>query len=156
MASDDDERGLFDHLDEVKTGKDSEYWERLSDSEKKNWSTFMIERFLSSNPSFTPIISQLKPYTYQMEDRHVYRLYAELLPYDGQYWDYVSASNKERYPDWLVEKVSSHYEVPSKEARDYIDVFLSKDLGREKLKSILRKYAVEEKKINRVDNLKRQ
>lgn len=156
MSKDDDERGLFDHLNMIKKKKDPNYWDKLSDSEKNNFSTFMIERFLSCNPNFTPIISQLKPYTYQMEDRHVYRLYSELLPYDGKYWDYVSNSNNERYSDWLVEKVSTYYEVPLDEARSYIDVFLSKSSGKEKLKSILRKYGLEDDKINRIDNIKKQ
>lgn len=153
MSSDDDSRGLFDHLNAVKQHKDPDYWEDLSDSEKKDFSKFMIERFLSCNPAFTPIISELKPYTQEMEDRHVYRLYAEILPYDGNYWDYVSNKNKERYPDWIVEKLADYYEISTKEAREYIDVFLSKEDGKEKIKSILEKYGMEEDKIKQVSKI---
>lgn len=148
-----DEKGLFDHLNAVKQDKDPDYWEKLSDSERKDWSTFMIDRFLSMNPAFTPIISELKPYTQEMEDRHVYRLYAEILPYDGQYWDYVSNKNEEKYPDWIVDKLSDYYEVSRKEARQYIDVFLSKEGGKEKIKSILEMYGVEDDKIKNVSKL---
>jgi len=151
---DDDEKGLFDHLNAIKQGKDPDYWERLSDSEKKDFSKFMIDRFLSMNPAFTPIISELKPYTQEMEDRHVYRLYVEILPYDGEYWEYVSNKNKEKYPDWIVKTLSDYYKVSCEEAREYIDVFLSKgEGGREKIKSILEKYGIEDDKLKNVSKI---
>lgn len=147
------ERGLFDHLNMIKKGKDPDYWETLSDSEKKSFSTFMIERFLSMNPEFTPIISQIKPFTYHMEDRHVYRLYADLLPYDPKYWEYISNKNKERYPKWIVERLANHFEVAYDEVRNYIDIYLSMENGKEEIKKILRMYGMEDDKIKEVDKL---
>lgn len=147
------ERGLFDHLNEIKKSKDPDYWEKLTEKERKAFSTFMIERFLSMNPDWTGLISQLKPLTYQMEDRHVYRLYAEVLPYDSRYYKYISNKNKEEYPDWLVDMLREHFELPKKQVREYINILSSSDEGKKKMRSILRMYAVEDKKLEKIEKL---
>ena len=46
---------LFDHINHI-TGKQTKgYWDTLNDKEKKNWSNYMVHRFLSMNMNWTSI-----------------------------------------------------------------------------------------------------
>lgn len=149
----DDTKNLFDHIWQIKTDQDPKYWNKLDGEEKSNFSRFMTERYLSMNPDFAPIISQLKPFTREMEDRHVYRLYAELLPPDYENRDYISNSNKQKFDDELVEKLASHFEVSEREVCEYLDVIRDKKGGKSKIKQILRSYGVDDGLIQKVDKL---
>jgi hypothetical protein len=147
-------RELFDHLDEVKTGKNPDYWDDLSREEKKNWSSFMIRRFLSMRADYVPILNELQPLTQHMEDRHVYRLYAEIIPYDDGFYKYISSSTKKRkIPDWAIDILKEEFRTSEKEARTYVDILLNKEDGKEELVNLFAKYGVEEDKLKKIRQL---
>ena len=50
---------LFDHLKAITQYQDPNYWEKLSDADKKTWSNYMVHRFLSMNLDWVDIISDL-------------------------------------------------------------------------------------------------
>lgn len=152
--SSDDTRELFDHLDEVKTGKDPEYWEDLSRAERKNWSSFMIRRFLSMRKDYVPILNELQPLTQHMEDRHVYRLYAEIIPHDDGFYKYISSSKKKRkVPDWAIDILKEEFRGSEKEVRTYVDILLDRKGGKEELVGIFERYGVEEDKLKKIRQL---
>lgn len=147
-------QSLFDHLDAVKTGKDPDYWEDLTHESKKKWSSFMITRFLSMRPDYVPILNELQPCVQEMEDRHVYRLYAELLPYDDGYYKYISSNTKERsIPDWAIDILKERFKASEEEVREYIEIWLSSEDGKEEFVDILSNYGLEQKKLKKIRNL---
>jgi hypothetical protein len=152
--SDGETKDLFDHLDEVKKGKDPEYFDGLDRESKKKWSSFMIRRFLSMREEYVPVLNELQPLTQHMEDRHVYRLYAELLPYDDGYYKYISSSEKKRkVPDWAIDILKEEFRASEKEVRTYVDILLGKEDGKEELVGIFRDYGVEDEKLKKIRQL---
>lgn len=147
-------QSLFDHLDAVKTDKDPDYWEKLSRESKKKWSSFMITRFLSMRPDLVPILNELQPCVREMEDKHVYRLYAELLPYDDGYYKTVSSNTRERsIPDWAIDLLKERFKASEEEVRKYIDIWLSSEDGKQEFIDILSDYGVERDKLEKIKNL---
>jgi len=148
-------QGLFDHLDAVKTGKDPDYWENLSRESKKSWSSFMITRFLSGRLEYVPVLNELQPCVREMEDKHVYKLYAELLPYDDGYYNTPPSSNtRERsIPDWAIDLIKERFKASEEEVREYFDIWLSSEDGKEELVDILSEYGVERDKLKKIKKL---
>jgi hypothetical protein len=146
--------GLFDHLNQVKKGKDPEWWNKLTDKGKKSWSTFMINRFMSMCKDYLPIINELQPYVQHMEDEHVYRLYAELFPYDPKFYKYVKGKKGSDFPDYVIDLLSDHFHVSKEQAEDYIKIYLSTEQRKQDLLDLMRAYAMDEKKIQKVQRMK--
>lgn len=151
----DETKDLFDHLDAVKKDKDPNYWENLSREDKKKWSTFMIRRFLSMEKEYVPILNELQPFTQHMEDRHVYRLYSEIIPYDDRFSNYISSNKSQRsVPDWAIDILKEEFRGSEKEVRTYIDILISKKGGKKELISIFKKYGVTEDQIQKIKQMR--
>lgn len=153
MAKKKKKKGLFDHLNAVKKNKDPEYWGKLSRADKKTWSTYMINRFLSMNEQWVDIINDLQPYTGIMEDKDVYRLYADLFPYDSSYYKYIKGKKDRDYPDWVINILVEHYQISMGEAKDYMEIYLSTHERKEMLIELCRKYGKDQKQLNEVSRL---
>ena len=52
---------LFEHLSGIREKKES--WESLSEMDKKSFTPFMINRWLSMNMDLLPIVNELQKYT---------------------------------------------------------------------------------------------
>jgi hypothetical protein len=143
-------KSLFDHLKAITQYQDPEYWETLSDSDKKSWSNYMIHRFLSMNPDWVEIISELQPVTETLPPDLLYKAYIGLLPKGRHYLKYVKGKGQDKYVDWLVDLVKIDYQSSKKEALDYLDILFSTREGREHIKYICEKYGVEKKEITKL------
>ncbi len=150
-----DNRDLFDHLDAVKKEKDPDYWDDLGREEKKNWSSFMVRRFLSQRKEYVPILNELQPLVQHMEDKDVYRLYAEIIPYDDGFLKYISSNESQRsVPDWAIDILKEEFRASEDEIRTYIDIWMESDGGKEDLISIFRDYGIEEDRIKKIKQMR--
>jgi len=151
----DETQDLFDHLEAVKQDKNPEYWDGLGREDKKKWSTFMVRRFLSQRLEYLPILNELQPLTQHMRDKDVYRLYAEIIPYDDGFINYVSSNSSERsVPDWAMDILKEEFRASEDEIRRYLDIWLSSDEGKEELLSIFRDYGVSEDRMKKIKQMR--
>ena len=149
-----DKKDLFDHLEAVKEEKDPEYWDRLSREDKKGWSTFMIRRFLSQRKEYLPILNELQPLTQQMRDKDVYRLYAEIIPHDDEFINYISSNKSERsVPNWAIDILKENFQASEEEAREYIDILIEFD-RKDELIQIFRDYGISDDKMRKIKNMR--
>ena len=56
-------KGLFDHINHVREKQDPDYFDKLSDADKKSWSNFMVCRFLSMQPELIDAVNQVQKYS---------------------------------------------------------------------------------------------
>lgn len=142
---------LFDHLKEITQNQRSDYWETLSDTSKRTFSTFMINRYLSMNYDWVEIIDQLQPYTLanQLDPKLVYKLYIDIFPKSNVFLKYIKSQN-EKYSKELLELFMLHYKLSKHEANDYLDILFSKDDGIKEIKKIAEMYGNDEKEIKKM------
>ena len=140
--------GLFDHVNQVTRVQDPNYFKKISDADKRTWSNYMINRFLSMEPEFIELVNETQQYTVgtQMRGEIMYKLLIDLLPKSKVYLQYVKGKNEEKFDKELIEIVMLHFVIPKREAVEYIDM-LHKLGGVQDLRSILMKYGYEEKQI---------
>ena len=61
---------FFDHLNNITAIQNPDYYDKLSDEDRKSWSNFMIHRFLSMNYDYIELIAEIQPLT-QIGRAHV-------------------------------------------------------------------------------------
>jgi len=139
---------LFDHLKAITNTQDSGYWDTLTDVDKKSWSNYMINRFLSMNPEWTELINELQYITQTMSPRDVYRLYIEILPRKNMFLKYIKGKGQDKYESWLVDLIKTHYDCGISVAEDYLKILYANKFGREDIKYICELYGTDKKKID--------
>lgn len=140
---------LFDHLNGLTSLKTP--WDSLSDIDKKSFSPYMINRFLSMSPDLIEFVNELQKYTIGiLSPKEVYNLYLDVLPKKKMFFKYIKGDAKEKYSDTLVDYVSKYYECSKLEAKDYLDIFSAKEEYKEDLVTILQKFGLTDKEIKKI------
>lgn len=142
-------KSLFEHLKAVTTYQDPNYWETLSDGDKKTWSNFMIQRFLSMNPDLIGLVTEIQQYTETLSPKEFYLCYIGLIPSGNYYTKYIKGKMDGKYEKSLVELIKQDYGCSKNEALDYCEILYSTKPGREHIKYIAEKYGTEKKMITK-------
>ena len=141
---------LFDHLTAITAEQDPNYFDKLTEEDKKSWSNFMINRFLSMKPEWVELIASIQPLTQTLEPEQMYKLYINILPKGKQYLKYTKGKADEKYESFLVELIKKEYDCSERHAIEYIEVLYSTREGRENIKYICERYAVPKKEITKL------
>ena len=135
---------IFQHLSGIKEKKES--WTSLSDMDKKSFSPFIINRWLSMNLDLLPIVNILQKYTIGfLSARDVYKVYLDFLPKQKTFDKYIKGSKSSKYNKDVLEYLSKWYGVSQREVTDYLEI-LSKD----DVISILTKYGLTDKEAKKL------
>ena len=143
-------KSLFDHIKAITTEQNPNYWETLDDGDKKTWSNYMIHRFLSMNPDWIQVLSEIQPYTQTLEPKQLYLALIGLLPKGKYYLKYTKGKNDTKYESWLIDLLKQDFQCSKKEAEEYTEILYSTREGRENIKYICEKYGIESKQITKL------
>jgi len=140
-------KGLFDHLNAIYADQRVKYWDELNDKEKRAYSVFLINRFISMNPDYVEVVNLFQRYAGVVKPRDSYLFYSNLLPKKRQYNKYIKPKPKNN--SWVVETVAKHFEVSQDEASQYIQIYKQTDKGKQELKKLLSLYGKDSRNINK-------
>jgi hypothetical protein len=143
-------KSLFDHIKAVTQFQDPKYWDKLEDDDKKTWSNYMVHRFLSMNPDWIEVLSEIQPYTQVLEPKQLYLALIGILPKGRYYLKYTKGKKSEKYESWLVDLLINEFMCSTKEAEDYCEILYSTKEGKENIKYICEKYGTEKKLITKL------
>ena len=141
---------LFDHITNVTSVQSLTYWDRLEDADKKTWSNYMVHRFLSMNPNWIEILSEIQPYTQTLEPKQLYLALIGILPKGRYYMRYIKGKKANKYESWLVDLLIQDFMCSKKEAEDYCEILYATKEGRENIKYICEKYGIDKKQITKL------
>ena len=133
-------KSLFQLLNDIHNDKTP--WDNLTEGDKKAFSPYMVNRFLSMRMEYTELVNDLQKYTIggALAPREVYKLYSDILPKQKFYQKYIKSANTEKYNSELIDILTRYFKCSSSEVIEYIPF-----LGKEECKKILSKYGIEEK-----------
>ena len=143
-------KSLFDHIKAITTEQNPNYWETLDEGDKKTWSNYMIHRFLSMNPDWIQVLSEIQPYTQTLEPKQLYLALIGLLPKGKYYLKYTKGKNDTKYESWLIDLLKQDFQCSKKEAEEYTEILYSTREGRENIKYICEKYGTDKKEITKL------
>ncbi len=138
-------KSLFDHINAIYLEQKKNYFSTLDDGEKRTYSNYMVNRFLSMNIHQLPLVNEIQKYNLP-PDVH-YLFFATTIPRGKQYNKYVKAAKETKYEEWLVDLVAKHYCVSQIEAISYLEIYYKDD--KPALRSLCEKYGVDPKAIKK-------
>jgi hypothetical protein len=141
--------GVFDHVNAIKTIQDPNHFDKLSDEEAKTWSTWMIHRALSMNEDYLPVINEIQVF-WELKPEHMYKVLIEIIPKRKTFDKFINGKKENKFEEWLVDLVKKDLVVSTKEANDYLNIFMLTDQGKEALRSLCLRYSVDEKEIKKL------
>ena len=140
-------KSLFDHIKHITDVQSPNYWDDISDEDKKSWSNYMVNRFLSMKMDWVELVNEVQKY--QLKPKELYKVYTDILPKKRQWLKYIKGDKEMKYPKWVYEIVAKHLQCSLREASDAIDVYELSAGGQSELADILLKYGIEEKEVRK-------
>ena len=141
-------KSLFDHVNQVTSVQNPNYWDEISDEDKKSWSNYMINRFLSMKSDWIDLVNEVQKYP--LEPKNLYKVYTSVLPKKKQWLRYVKGDKKMKYPKWVYEIVAKHLQCSMREANDAVEMYELSHGGQAELVDILIKYGKTEDECRKI------
>jgi|TARA_R100000030_G_scaffold99729_1_gene91227 hypothetical protein len=141
-------KSLFDHVNAVTSQQSPDYWDSISDDDKKSWSNYMINRFLSMKPDWIDFVNEVQKYP--LQPKELYKVYIDILPKKKQWLKYIKGDKKMKYPKWVYEIVARHLQCSVREANDAVEMFEISAGGQSELTDILMKYGKTEEECRKI------
>ena len=141
-------KSLFDHIKQITDVQNPNYWDDISDEDKKSWSNYMVNRFLSMKMDWIDIVNEVQKY--DLEPEIVYKLYTNIFPKGKQWLKYIKGDKKMKYPTWVYEIVAKHLQCSIRESNDAVEMYEISAGGQAELKDILMKYGKTEQECRKL------
>jgi len=139
--------GLFDHVNHIRKVQSLDYYDTLSDVDKKSFNHFMILRTLSMDRSSIDSISSIAKYQSIVPSRNFYMLCTAVTNQTNTYFPYIKSSAKS-FSDKLIELVSKKFEVSTFEAKEYCRIYMKDESGVNELRLICKGYGLTDKEVD--------
>ena len=134
---------IFEHISGIKEKKVP--WNTLSDMDKKTFSPFIVNRWLSMNLNLIELVNELQKHTIgQLKPRDVYKLYFDVLPQKKTWDKYIKGKKESKYDENVLKYLSKYYEVSQREVIGYLDI-----LTKDEITEIIKKNGIEDKEIKK-------
>jgi len=135
---------IFDWINQINYEKKS--WNSFSNVEKKTFSTFIINRWLSMDGDLIEIVNYFQKYSIGLlEPKDVYRWYCDMIPRKKRFNKYIKAKKGMKYNKDLIDIMCKHYETSKKECMDYIEILSKGDI-----EELLKLYGKDKKEIKKL------
>lgn len=143
---------LFDHIKQVRTIQAPNYWEELSDTDKRTWSNFMILRYISMDADWLEVIAELQPYLQQLPPNILYKVLIGIITPFKAYIPYISdkKSNEAKYEKWLIQLLVRDLECSEYQSKDFLDILYASKEGHLAIELLCTKYGVDPKEIKKL------
>ena len=136
-------KGLFDHINHITSNQTKDYWNTLTESDKKTWSNYMINRFLSMKMEWTDFVNEIQKL--KLAPRQLYLVYSNVLPKGKQYLKYIKKKKQTIYNTQVIQKVSEYFEISKSESEDYLNL-----LSKEQIRELVLKYGYTDKELKQM------
>jgi len=135
---------IFDHLAGITYKKTP--WESLSEADRKSFSPYLINRWLSMNEDLIEYVDAFQQYTIgPLSVREVYKLYWDLLPKQRFRFKYIKGKKVAKYNNDLVKLLAEHFQLSKTEATQYLEILCEQ--APKVLYDIVYKYGKTDKEI---------
>ena len=141
-------KNLFDHINAITSQQHSNYWDDISDEDKKSWSNYMVNRFLSMKMEWIEFVNEVQKYP--LKPKELYKVYTDMLPKKRQWLKYIKGDKEMKYPKWVYEIVAKYLQISLREASDAVDMYELSHGGQAELTDILIKYGRTVEEIRKI------
>jgi len=142
---------LFDHIKQITSKSDTNYYDNLSEEDTKSYNVYMIHRFLSMNVQWIELVNEVQKYSQQLKQRGTHKVYDDLIPKSNIFLKYVKASNERKYNQATLNILTQYFECSEREAKAYYDIFIKTTESKTELLEIIKKFGGEEREFQKIE-----
>lgn len=143
-------KGLFDHINQIRNIKNPDYYDTLTDAEKKSFNHYMICRFLSMDPNVIDQVCYLSKIFDKMDSKSFYKVCCEVIT-PVKFTPYIKSKNK-KFNKSILDLVSDKYQISKTEANEYCEIMSKTESGLNRLYEDCRGYGLDDKEIDKIIN----
>ena len=136
-------KSLFDHINHITSKQTKGYWDSLNDREKKQWSNYMINRFLSMKMEWTDFVNEIQKL--KLDPRQLYVVYSSILPKGKQYLKYIKKKKGTIYSKQVIQTFSEYFQISQSESEDYLNL-----LSKKQIRELVSKYGYANKELKQM------
>lgn len=137
-------KGLFDHINHIRSVQDPKYFDSLSDADQKSWSNYMVCRFLSMQPEILEYVNEIQRYS-DLPPRHFYQLCLLIVPRGRAFYPYIKGTKEGKWEKELILILRRHFEESERNILEYLEIIPKKEL-----KAIVSMYGHTEKEVEKL------
>lgn len=123
---------LFDHVKHIRSVQDPEYYNKLSEENRKSFNHFMLLRALSMDDEIVGEMAFLYRYFDKIPSPQFYQLLIALTP-KGNHWVPWVKTKVIKHSQDLLNLVAKTYQISKRQANEYVNVLVANEEGLEKL-----------------------
>ena len=138
-------KGLFDHINQIREGRDPKYFDTLTEDDVKSWSNYMVCRFLSMQPDIIDRVNEIQIYASVLAPREFYQLCLAIVPRGRSYFPYIKGKKNGKWETELIDLLREHFQESEQNVQEYLEI-----LPDDVLKAIVSKYGYTEKEVKRL------
>lgn len=139
-------RSLFDHVKHIRQVQDPEYYNNLSEEDRKSFNHFMILRALAMDDAVVEDMAQLYQIFDKIPSPQFYQLLIALVPKSNRFYPWVK-SRAMKHNKELLDYVAKRFRVSKYQANDYVNILLRSESGQGELVSICQSFGLTDKEI---------
>ena len=136
-------KGLFDHINHITSNQTKDYWNTLTESDKKTWSNYMINRFLSMKMEWTDFVNEIQKL--KLDPKQLYVVYSSILPKGKQYLKYIKKKKGTIYSKQVIQTISEYFQISKSESEDYLNL-----LSKKQIRELVSKYGYANKELKQM------
>ena len=104
-------------------------WDSFTESDKKTFNTFIINRWLSMDVEFIEIVNYFQKYSIgTLESREVYKWYCDILPRGKRFNKYIKGKKSKKYDNSLVDVLIDYFECSKLHVEEYMGLLDKKEI----------------------------
>ena len=138
---------LFQHVDAIFTNQRIDYFDNLSDESKKAYNGFMVNRAISMNSDFLPLVNEINQYQGNIGSRESYLFYSQALPHKKQFNKWIKSETAREYDSNAIRLLIHHNECSIRDAEVMYDIYMQHP---NQFKIFLESYGMNPKDIKKV------
>ena len=131
-------------------------WEDLSEQDKKAFSPYIINRFISMHPDYIELVNYFQQFNIgDMKPREVYRMYLDILPKGKFYAKYIKSKtdSESKISSQLIEFVANTENWSKHETVENLSHLLEFPEGMESIKLHLKMHGISDSEMVKVYKL---
>lgn len=142
-------KSLFDHVKHIRQTQSVDYYDTLSESDRKTFNKYMILRVISMDKSVIEEISYVSKYFEVLPEKQFYKLLIGVLPKSYGFHPYIKGSSKP-VNETILNCLCSYFKVGKRDATDYYKILISHDDGILKLVDLIKDHGYTEQEVEKL------
>jgi len=142
-------RTLFDYINHIRESKTIDYYDKLTEVEKKGFNKYTLLIGLSMDIGSIDTIAYLSKYFELIPNKQFYTACCDLTPVGKKYCKWIKSSGT-KFNGELLELLSKYFQIGQDEVKDYCKILFRDENGISYIHNICQKCGKTDKEIERL------